>query len=736
MAPTRVESVSGRMGQRLAAANRPGTALLELFLPGQGSRRLPLHGGLYRIGRDPDLEVVIDHPAVSKQHAYLEQQGRHWLLIDNGSTNGLWWQGRRIRQLLLSDGDVVRFGPSQEPGLPEIAFRRRPTPRLPQLARVLSLGLGGLAMAGLALLGLSVLQMPVRGSLATVRGPLALYDRSNKPLTSADSSQHREQSSLAGYPSVLVNALLASEDSRFWWHPGVDPIGTARALVANLLGGRVLEGGSTLTQQLARSLYPDQVGQGETLVRKWRELLVALQLEARFSKHDLLLSYLNRVYLGVGWGFEDAARAYFGRPASQLQLEEAALLVGLLPSPNGNDPCTNPQAALAARNGVLNKMADTGKISADQARRSRRQPIQLGPQACRGGSGLRPAPFYTDQVQQDLQDLLGADVAAEGNFLVETYLDPVIQSVVERQLRQELQASAPLRVSQGAVVVLDSRTGGVLAIAGGRDYRYSQFNRASMALRQPGSTFKLVTYLAALERGLRPTDAISCAPLEWGGQTFASHCGGRVSLTQAFAMSSNTAALRLARRVGLDAVVRKAQDLGITSPLMPVPGLALGQSEVRLIELTAAFAAVANGGIWHAPTTIRRLTDAETCGGLESARCRAARRTGKRAVNPGRRVIKAETALQMQGLLRAVVRGGTGTAAYLGGQEGGKTGTTNDARDLLFVGYEPRRHWVIGIWLGNDDNTPTASSSALAAGLWSSIVRSAGSGSLASTARP
>jgi peptidoglycan glycosyltransferase len=244
-----------------------------------------------------------------------------------------------------------------------------------------------------------------------------------------------------------------------------------------------------------------------------------------------------------------------------------------------------------------------------------------------------------------------------------------------------------------------------------------------------------VTYLAALERGQRPTDAISCAPFEWGGQTFASHCGGRVSLTQAFAMSSNTAALRLARLVGLDAVVRKAQDLGITSPLTPVPGLALGQSEVRLIELTAAYAAVANGGIWHAPTTIRRLTDAETCGGLESARCRAARRTGKRAVNPGRRVIRTETALQMQGLLRAVVRSGTGTAAYLGGQEGGKTGTTNDARDLLFVGYEPRRHWVIGIWLGNDDNAPTASSSALAAGLWSSIVRSAGSGSLAPTAR-
>ncbi|WP_254940248.1 transglycosylase domain-containing protein [Cyanobium sp. Morenito 9A2] len=706
-----------------------------MFVPGQGSRRLQLHSGLYRIGRDRGLEVVIDHPAVSKQHAYLELHGRHWLLRDNGSTNGLWWQGRRLTELLLRDGDVVRFGPSQEPGLPEVAFRRLPSPRLPQVARMLSLGLGAVAATGLALLTLSLVQMPVRGSLANVRGPLALYDRTNKPLSSADSSQHREKASLSDYPRVLVDALLSSEDSRFWWHPGVDPIGTTRALVANLLGGRVLEGGSTLTQQLARSLYPDQVGQGETLERKWRELLVALQLEARFSKNDLLLSYLNRVYLGVGWGFEDASRAYFGRPASQLQLEEAALLVGLLPSPNGNDPCSNPQAALAFRNGVLNKMADTGRISADQARRSRRQPIQLSPQACRGGSGLRPAPFYTDQVSLDLQNLLGADVAAEGNFLVETYLDPVLQAVVERELRRELQAAAPLRVSQGAVVVLDDRNGGVLAIAGGRDYRYSQFNRASMALRQPGSTFKLMTYLAALGRGQRPSDSISCAPLDWGGQAFASSCGGRVSLTQAFAMSSNTAALRLARRVGLEAVVRKAQDLGITSPLTPVPGLALGQSEVRLIELTAAYAAVANDGVWHAPTTIRKLTDAETCGGLESARCRASRRSGARTTAAGRRVITTETARQMQGLLRAVVRSGTGTAAYLGGQEGGKTGTTNDARDLLFVGYEPRRHWVIGIWLGNDDNAPTSSSSALAAGLWSSIVRAAGTGSLPQSAR-
>jgi membrane peptidoglycan carboxypeptidase len=713
-----------------------GLASLELLVPGASPQQRPLVGGTYRIGRDPACELSIGHSAVSKQHALLEQRGRDWLLRDHGSTNGLWWRGRRVEELLLCDGDRVRFGPGSASELPELVFHRPGRTALQRSARIGTLGLASLAGGGLLLLGLSLLQVPVRGNLASVRGPLALYDGNNKPISAAESSQHRENQALTSYPALLIDALLASEDSRFWWHPGVDPIGTGRALATNLLGGRVLEGGSTLTQQLARSLYPEQVGQGETLGRKWRELLVALQLEARFSKHDLLLNYLNRVYLGVGWGFEDAARSFFAKPAAQLSVEEAALLVGLLPSPNGYDPCINPQAALEARNTVLLKMADNGRISAERARRARRQPIALAPQACTGAGsgGRRPAPFYTDQVRRDLDALLGADVASEGNFLVETHLDPLLQEVVERRLRQLLASTAPA-VSEGAVVVLDSRSGGVLAIAGGRDYNRSQFNRASLALRQPGSTFKLFTYLVALKKGIKPSDGVSCAPLDWGGQAFSSGCGGNLSLSSAFAISSNTAALRIARRVGLEQVVQQARELGISTPLEPVPGLALGQSEVRLIELTAAYAAVANDGLWRAPSTVRKLTDAENCGGLDSGRCRSRQGAGQRPINPARRVMTVATARQMQGLLRAVVHGGTGSAASLGGLEGGKTGTTNEGRDLLFVGYEPRRHWVIGIWLGNDDNRPTGSSSALAAGLWSDIIRAAGTGSLQASAK-
>ena len=729
---------------RTRPRHSPGEAQLLLHVPGAEPKSVPLHGSCYRIGREPGADVVIDHAAVSRRHALLEQRGRDWLLSDCDSTNGLWWQGRRVKQLVLRDGDGVRFGPNQEGGLPELTFE---TPRWHGQKRwrhLAAASLAGGALAGVLLLSLSYLQLPIRGSLAAVRGPLVLYDRESRPIATAEDQHHRELRSLEQFSPMLIQALLASEDSRFWWHPGVDPIGTGRALVTNLMGGRVLEGGSTLTQQLARSLYPDQVGQGETLARKWRELLVALQLEARFSKAELLRSYLNRVYLGVGWGFEDAARRYFDRPAKRLNLEQAALLVGLLPSPNGYDPCLDPQAALAARNGVLAKMESTGRISSDKAHRARRAPIELAANACRSRSRY-VAPFYSDQVRRDLENLVGSDVAAQGNYLIDTHLDPALQNLVERLLRQKLLASAELGVSEGAVVVLDSRNSGILAIAGGRDYRQSQFNRATMAQRQPGSTFKLIPYAVAIEQGARAGDSIACGPLRWQGQFFDSACGGLISLRQALAISSNTAALRLARRVGLTALTQKARDLGITSPLEPVPGLALGQSEVTLLELTAAYGAVANNGIWHAPSTIRKLTDAERChsgdgdsgngmaakpgtststGKADEYPCRGGRDTPN-LHNVGRRAMAASTAATLQELLRGVVNNGTGTAAYVGGRSGGKTGTTNEGRDLLFVGYEPERHWVMGVWMGNDDNRPTRATSALAAALWAEIIRAA-----------
>ena len=689
----------------------------------QSERSIELHGDSYQLGRDNNADIPLIHPAISRLHARLVRCGRHWRLIDEQSTNGLWWQGRRIQEIELRDGDQIALAPASEPDAPQLIFRNPSDQNRRSWVNLIGLVIAITLTAGSGLLVVANLSVPVRGRLARVQGPIALYDRNDRPISSVDSERHNELKGLDSFSPLLINAVIASEDSRFWWHPGIDAIGTLRALVTNVQGQEVLEGGSSLTQQLARSLYPDQVGQGDTLERKWRELLVALQLESRFSKSDLLLSYLNRVYLGVGYGFEDAAQAYFDTSAGSLRLDQAALLVGLLPSPNGHDPCRHPARALQARNLVLNKMADQGTISLDTARLTRRRPIQLTPDAC-DRRHTDAAPFYSDQVQRDLAALVGTDVAAEGNFLIETYYEPRLQAVIQHQLRRALRVHSGRGIEQGAAVLIDSRSGGVLAISGGRDFRSSQFNRASMALRQPGSTFKLFSYLAALEQNISPDQPFNCGPLHWGGQQFDSDCAGQRNLIQAFALSDNTVALRLAQRIGIDQVVRQARALGITTPLSPVPGLTLGQSEVRLIELTSAYAAVENDGLWSPATTIRRLVDAETCASETTNRCRS-RST---PVTTSRQAIRADTALKMQKMLRAVVQKGTGQAAALGGNEGGKTGTTNEGRDLLFIGYEPTNHWVLGIWLGNDDNTPTTGSSAIAAGLWGDIIRAAQGG--------
>ena len=689
----------------------------------QSERSIELHGDSYQLGRDNNADIPLIHPAISRLHARLVRCGRHWRLIDEQSTNGLWWQGRRIQEIELRDGDQIALAPASEPDAPQLIFRNPSDQNRRSWVNLIGLVIAITLTAGSGLLVVANLSVPVRGRLARVQGPIALYDRNDQPISSVDSERHNELKGLDSFSPLLINAVIASEDSRFWWHPGIDAIGTLRALVTNVQGQEVLEGGSSLTQQLARSLYPDQVGQGDTLERKWRELLVALQLESRFSKSDLLLSYLNRVYLGVGYGFEDAAQAYFDTSAGSLRLDQAALLVGLLPSPNGHDPCRHPARALQARNLVLNKMADQGTISLDTARLTRRRPIQLTPDAC-DRRHTDAAPFYSDQVQRDLAALVGTDVAAEGNFLIETYYEPRLQAVIQHQLRRALRVHSGRGIEQGAAVLIDSRSGGVLAISGGRDFRSSQFNRASMALRQPGSTFKLFSYLAALEQNISPDQPFNCGPLHWGGQQFDSDCAGQRNLIQAFALSDNTVALRLAQRIGIDQVVRQARALGITTPLSPVPGLTLGQSEVRLIELTSAYAAVENGGLWSPATTIRRLVDAETCASETTNRCRS-RST---PVTTSRQAIRADTALKMQKMLRAVVQKGTGQAAALGGNEGGKTGTTNEGRDLLFIGYEPTNHWVLGVWLGNDDNTPTTGSSAIAAGLWGDIIRAAQGG--------
>jgi membrane peptidoglycan carboxypeptidase len=515
--------------------------------------------------------------------------------------------------------------------------------------------------------------------------------------------------------------VVASEDTRYYWHLGIDPLGIARALVTNIQGGEIREGGSTITQQLARSVYREYVGTDDSAGRKVREAVVALKLESFYSKDDLLLYYLNRVYLGGNlYGFEDAAQFYFGKSADQLNLSEAATLVGILPAPNAFNPVQNYEYAVDYRDRVLDRMAALGMVSAEEARRARRSRIEISPQAREELQSIR-APYFYSYIFQELETVLGTDLAREGNFIVEATLDLDMQQEAENTLQANVASSGvQLNYGQGALVTLDSKNAEIRAYVGGVDYQASQFDRVSQALRQPGSTFKVFAYAAALEEGISPSTPFDCTDLTWNGQSFEGCRSGSAPLDMygGLALSENVVALRIAQEVGLNDVVQTAHRLGIDSELNPAPGLVLGESEVTPLELTGAFGAIVNDGVWNPPHGIRRVLDSSDCTDPNDANsCRVIYEFGQTG-DTNQQVLSPQIAQTLTGLMQGVIQSGTGRSAFLGLGEGGKTGTTNDNRDLWFVGFVPGQELVTGIWLGNDDNMPTDGSSGQAAELW------------------
>ncbi|HEY9906232.1 MAG TPA: transglycosylase domain-containing protein, partial [Thermosynechococcaceae cyanobacterium] len=530
---------------------------------------------------------------------------------------------------------------------------------------------------------------------------------------------HTELKGLKDYSSYLPLAVLASEDSRFYSHLGIDPIGIARAVVTNVKGGEIREGASTVTQQLARSVFRSYVGSEDSAGRKLREAIVALKLEFDYSKDFLLLTYLNRVYMGYGnFGFEDSAQFYFGKSARDLSLGEAATLAGILPAPNSYNPVQNYDKAIEQRNGVLDRMTELGMISADEANKARRSRIEVNPKAKEELSKLI-APYYYSHVFNELQELLGERLAAEGNFIVQTALDIPTQAKAEASLRDAVESTgANAGFTQGAIVTVDSKNGEVVALVGGVDYKKSQFNRAT-AYRQPGSTFKMFAYTTALEQGFSSGATFSCAPLNWGGQYYEG-CragGGGMTIATGLALSENVIALRVAQEAGLDKVVSAARRMGVRSKLNSVPGLVLGQSEVTPLEMAGAFNVLANHGVRNPPRAIRRIYDGGECKDPNNyTTCRLMYSNDKDAER-NQVVVQPAIADRMTVLLQGVVQGGTGRPAAIGRGEAGKTGTTNNNVDLWFIGYIPDG-LTTAIWLGNDNNSPTGGSSAVAADLW------------------
>ncbi|MGB3136273.1 MAG: transglycosylase domain-containing protein [Nodosilinea sp.] len=716
-------------------AVKPGArpAELEVTVNGQ-SKTYPLLGEHYIMGRSStQCDIVAPSPIVSQVHATItrdtNRSSQPFVMKDRSSTNGIYQGKKRLTQSVMNHGDVYTLGPPDLQDAVTLRFSE-PPPWYVKTARYTLYGFTGLSLAvGAWIVGAEWPKIPMRPLPDSVQGPVVVLgeeDGASAPLREQYTQTHQELRRLGDFSDYLPQALIASEDTRYYWHLGVDPIGISRAVVVNLRGGGIRQGGSTITQQLARSVYREYVGTEDSAGRKIREAITALKLETFYSKNHLLLIYLNRVYLGDNlYGFEDASQFYFDKPARELTLSEAATLVGILPGPNAFNPVQNYDAAVSYRDRVLDRMVSLGMVSQEEARRARRSRIEISPDATRQLQSTR-APYFYSYVFQELEAVLGTSLAREGNFYVQTSVDLDLQEAAESALSQDVATQgAALAYSQGALVTLDSSTGAIYALVGGVDFAASQFNRASQAQRQPGSTFKLFAYGAALEQDISPGQSFSCESMNWSGQQF-SGCrsgSGALDMYAGMARSENVVALRIAREAGLGNVINLARRLGIESKLVASPGLTLGESEVTPLEITGAFAAVANDGVWNRPHSIEQVLDSSDCADLNDiSTCRVIYEFGQ-AGDSNRQALDPGVANTLTGLLQGVVQGGTGRSAFLGLGEAGKTGTTDDNRDLWFIGFVPGRSLTTGVWLGNDDNTPTRGSSGQAAAVWGNYMR-------------
>jgi penicillin-binding protein 1A len=518
-------------------------------------------------------------------------------------------------------------------------------------------------------------------------------------------------------PDYVPKAFIAIEDRRFYSHHGVDPWGITRALIADVLRRGASQGGSTITQQLAKNLF---LTQERTISRKAQEVVLAFWLEHKYSKAQILELYLNRVYFGAGaYGVEGAAQRYFGKSARHLTLAEAAMLAGLVQSPSRLAPSHNPDGAERRARVVLTDMAEQKLAGEDAVRVALAHPAHAVKAATAGSVN-----YVADWVMDAVNDIIGS---FDEDIVVETSIDPSLQGAAERALSETLaQKGEKFGVGEGALVAM-TPDGVVRALVGGRSYAESQFNRAIAAKRQPGSAFKAFVYLTALEHGLTPETIREDGPIAvkgWKPENYEHEYMGAVTLTQALANSLNTVSVRLTLEFTPAAVIRTAYRLGITSLLEPNASIALGTSEVSPIELVSAYATFANGGYAVSPHVVERVRSADG----KTIYARPTQALG--------RIVDARYVAMMNAMMHETLVNGTARHAELPGwMAAGKTGTSQDYRDAWFIGYTP--HLVTGVWLGNDDNSPShkATGGGLPVEIWSRFMK-AGHQGVAPTALP
>lgn len=500
-------------------------------------------------------------------------------------------------------------------------------------------------------------------------------------------------------PPHLLQAVLATEDRRFFDHVGFDVWAVIRAAYVNYRSGAIRQGGSTITQQLAKNLF---LTPARTVRRKVQELLISFWLEAKFSKKQIFTIYVNRVYLGAGtYGVEAASRRYFGVSARDISLHQAAVLAGLLKAPSRYTPAYNPEGAKERAQLVLGRMVAAEFLTEAEADRVAAEPLKLAVGGQTGGDR-----YFADWILEQAASYVGN---TSRDLVIRTTLDPRLQKAAEARVSEALtKDGGKLKASQGALVTV-TPDGAVRALVGGKDYRKSQFNRATQALRQPGSAFKLFVYLAGIESGLTPDDVFTDKPVrvrKWRPRNYTGRYRGPVTLRTAFTKSINTVAVQISERVGRRNVISAARRLGITSELKSHPSIALGASEVTLLELTAAYAALANGGrgVWAY--------------GISEIRSRSGRVLYRRSGSGPGRVIGPGNLSQMHDMLTNVVVEGTGRRAAIDRPAAGKTGTSQEFRDAWFVGYTSEL--VTGVWVGNDDqgSMKRVVGGTLPAGIW------------------
>jgi penicillin-binding protein 1A len=543
-----------------------------------------------------------------------------------------------------------------------------------------------------------------------VRTPnIVILDKNGDTIATAG-NLYGDYVSYKQFPKTLIDAVTSIEDRRFFDHLGIDPWGMLRAAFVNWRAGQLVQGGSTITQQVAKVVF---LSPERTIKRKIQEVMLAFYLESNFTKEEIMTMYLNRIYLGSGnYGVDAASRSYFGKKVSDINIYESAMIAGLIKAPSLYSPANNFDLAKKRTDLVLAAMVDNGVLDPKKKIKG----IAKKQFSLTRRNVVSKDPYFVDWIKEQLSDYIGNE---NGEIIVSTTLDPELQKMAEEAVSKHLNGGGTEHnVSQAAMVVM-SKKGEVLAMVGGKSYAASQFNRATQSFRQPGSAFKLFVYLAALENGFTPDDTMVDEPIrlkKWSPSNWNGKFVGEVTLRDALADSINTISIRLAQSVGIDKVLDMASRLGITTDMNHDLTSALGTSEVTLLEITGAYAHVANYG------------NAVWVHGINKIKGSEGRPLYERQESGNHKVISAEVTTQMNDMLINVVNNGTGQRARLGYPVAGKTGTSQSSRDAWFIGYTGSL--VAGVWVGNDDNAPMkkVGGGGMPAGIWKDFMRFANKG--------